>query len=257
MDTQNTSDTILSIERALVILKRFADRKEEIGVRDLSRELGYSPAVTQKILNTLRVHDFVRQNSKTECYSLGLGVVYLGMAVLAQLDVVTVAKPYVAALTEETQETTFLAIRGGTSAIYVDKEISPLSIRMDAKIGSLRPVNCTAAGKIFLAFSDEDLITEAEKTGTLVKATPNSIVDPEELRKEINKVREQGFAIDNREFLSDAMCIAAPIFNQNGKIVATITTSGPVSRMEDQVNELITLVKEKAARISIELGFNK
>ncbi|MEJ2708797.1 MAG: IclR family transcriptional regulator [Anaerolineales bacterium] len=252
----NSTQTILSVERALLILKHLASSGEEIGVRDLSRGLGYSPAVTQKILNTLKAHSYVRQSEDTERYSLGLGALQLGMAVLARLDVAEVARPYVESLTLDTGETTFLAIRDSSTAIYVDKQVSHNPIHMDAPVGAKRPLNCTAVGKVLLAFSNESVFEKALDAKAFTKETQKSITDPKALREELSKVRKQGYAVDHQEFHPEAICIAAPIFAPNGQIVATITTSGVAYRLQDKIEEVAEIVMDKATRISEELGYS-
>jgi IclR family KDG regulon transcriptional repressor len=254
-DENYTAQTILSVERALLILKRLAQSGEEIGVRDLSRELGYSPAVTQKILNTLKAHNFVRQNEKTDRYTLGGAVLQIGMAVLARLDVIHISQPYIKALSAESGETTFLAIREDSSAIYVAKETSSNPVRMDADLGVDRPLNCTAVGKILLGFSESEDIQQLARSGALLQATENSITDPEKLAEELRQVRQQGYAVDMMEFHPEAICVAAPIYSPEGKVVAALTISGVASRMQPDLEYQIALVKEAAGQISAELGY--
>jgi DNA-binding IclR family transcriptional regulator len=249
-----SADTILAVERAIIILQNLAATKDEKGVRNISRELGYSPAVTQKILNTLRVHDFVQQNEDTQRYRLGLGSLNIGLAVLAQIDVLQVARPYMEELTAETGETTFLAIRDVYRAVYIEIVKSPHPIRMDAEIGAHRPLNCTSVGKILLAWAPSGVVSNAEKAGILEKSTKNSIVKADELEAELIKVREQGYAVDNEEYNVEAICVAGPIFGPDGKILAAITTSGPSFRMKDKIPVFSNLVKTTAAEISLKLG---
>lgn len=256
IDKNDSSETILSVERTLLILRRLAETKGAIGVRDMSRELGYSPAVTQKILNTLRVHGYVITNEDTHWYSLGPAALQLGMAMLSQLNVVRIARPFMESLTEKTGETTFLAIREGLRAIYIDKEVSSNQVRMDAEVGGSRPLNCTAVGKIFLAFDDRKLINEAAAAGAFVKSTPNSIIDKVEIEQEITRTLQNGYAVDYREFHLEAICVAAPIFGSNRKPIAALTTSGLASRMEGNIDKIAELVKDIANQISNSMGYN-
>jgi len=248
-------ETVLAIDRALVILKRLASTKEEIGVRELSRDLGYSPAVTQKILNTLKAHDFVHQNVDSGRYSLGFGTVRLGISMLERLDVVRIAYPHMESLTEETEETTFLAIRDQLNAVYISKVTSPNVIRMDADVGSIRPLNCTAVGKVLLAWATEDALSKLIKEDGLVKATEKSIIDPEFLKAQLDTIRNRGFALDEREFHNEGICVAAPIFDQTGEVIASITISGLASRMEGRLTEFASLVKTKAEAISKAMAY--
>ena len=255
MQDSKNPETILSVERAMVILKRLSDSKKGIGVRDLSRELGYSPSVTQKTLNTLKCHDFVQQDTGTGRYTLGFGTVRIGIAMLDRLDVVRIAQPYMEELTSETRETTFLAIRDGLNAVYINKVTSPNAIRMDAEIGSNRPLNCTAVGKVHLAWGPASLIDEMVQENAFGKQTENSIVDAELLRDQLDQIREIGYALDIREFHNEGICIAAPIFDQSGTLVASITTSGLDSRMENNIDPFALLVIDKANVISKTLGY--
>jgi DNA-binding IclR family transcriptional regulator len=255
MGMNKNSETILAVERALVLLKHLAEADEDVGVRDLGRELGYSPAVTQKLLNTLRAHNFVEQNEQTDRYRLGAGVLQLGLGMMARLDLVNVAQGEMESLTAETGETTFLAIRNDLHAVYVDKVMSPHAIRMDAEIGARRPLNCTAVGKILLAWADGDLVRRLDEEGLLEKRTPYSITSREQLQAELETVRHQGYAIDRQEYVADAMCVAAPIFNRERQLVGSITTSGPSFRIKDRIEEVAALVMAKADKISDALGY--
>jgi DNA-binding IclR family transcriptional regulator len=257
--TLNNNDsevTILAVDRALVILKLLAKTKSDIGVRDISRELGYSPAVTQKILNTFKAHSFVQQDLDTQRYQLGIGALNVGLAVLEQTDLLKVARPMMIELTNKTEETTFLALQDEYRTVYIDRVKSPHPIRMDAEIGAHRPMNCTAVGKILLAYGPPGNVSAAYDSGSFEKSTNKSIVDLKMFEMELERVREQKYAIDNEEYNSEAMCVAAPIFGPNGQIYAALTTSGPSFRMKHRMSEIIDLVKEKAAEISAQLGHN-
>ncbi len=257
MNSNDTEITILAVDRALVILKFLARTKNDIGVRDISRELGYSPAVTQKIFNTFKAHGFVQQNLDTQRYQLGIGALNVGLAVLEQTDLLKVARPMMVELTNNTEETTFLALQDEFRTVYIDRVKSPHPIRMDAEIGAHRPMNCTAVGKILLAFGPHGTVSDAFDSGEFVKSTENSIIDYKMFEMELERVREQGYAIDNEEYNSEAMCIAAPIFGPNGRICAAITTSGPSFRIKHRLSEIISLVKDQAAEISTKLGHSE
>lgn len=255
MTKTKTPDTFLAVERALIILKRMAQSNEDVGVRDISRELGYSPPVTQKILNTLKLHGFVRQDEKSGRYALGLATLEVGQAMLAGLDVVKLSHARLEQLTAESRETSFLAIRDGLHTVYLDKVTSPNALRMDAEVGAIRPLNCTAVGKVFLAWGPRQLLQQAHQGNAFLKATPNSIVELEALQQDLEIIRQQGYATDRREYHPEGVCIAAPIFAQNGNLVAAITISGLASRMEGHIAEFARLVMEKAARVSADLGY--
>lgn len=248
-------ETILGIDRALIIMKYLADVKEEVGLRKLARDLGYSPAMTEKILNSLIKHGFVWQNEETGNYKLGLGLVKLGLAALSKLDLIQLAHPYIEELTNKTRETTFLAIQNGNSAVYVDKVASPMPVRMDAEVGVGRPLNCTAVGKIFLSYSPPHTTVRVAEAGGFFQFTSKSIMDPAILEQELIEIRKSGIAFDWQEFNCDAICIAAPIFAYDGKVAAAVTSSGPTFRMKDNIELYTQYVKDIACQISAELGY--
>jgi IclR family transcriptional regulator, KDG regulon repressor len=250
-----TSETILGIDRAIIILGYLAAKKKGAGVRQIGRDLGYSSSVTQRILNILKSHHFVIQEDESGIYHLGIALVELGLTVLDRLDVRQIAHPHLTDLADDTEETTLLAIRDGLYAVYIDKVESPLSIRMNAGIGARRPLNCTGVGKVLLTWGPHGLLNTMSWAPILKKLTPNSIIDPEQLKTELEIIRQQGFAVDLEEFHVGMMCIAAPIFNQKGDVIAAITISGPADRIHSRLTDLAEKVKTKAELISNQLGF--
>jgi IclR family transcriptional regulator, KDG regulon repressor len=248
-------ETVLGIDRAIVILGYLAAKKKGAGVRQISRDLGYSSSVTQKILNTLKTHQFVKQDEASGVYQLGIALVELGLSVLERLDVRQIARPHLTDLADDTQETALLAIRDGLHAVYIDKAESPLPIRMNAGIGAHRPLNCTGVGKVLLAWGPAGLLETMNWAPILKKSTPNSIDDLEQLKVELEHVREQGFALDQEELHVGMMCVAAPVFNREGEVIAAITVAGPTERIKDRIEGHASKVMTKAALISRELGY--
>ena len=176
---------------------------------------------------------------------------------LARLNLVNIAQKQMQALTAETEETTFLAIRNDNQAVYIHKVMSPHMIRMDAEIGAQRPLNCTAAGKILLAWAETDLLLQLKDQGLISKRTPNSITEIDALQSELAEIRTQGYSIDRQEYVADAMCVAAPLFDRDHQLIGTITTSGPSFRVKDRVEEIAALVIARANKISDALGHRK
>lgn len=255
-DNPGNNVSSLAVERALIILK-YLSKKKRAGIRELSRDLGYNPSIIQKTINALHKHDFVHQDEATKQYSCGFSALQLGLSLQADLDIVNLVKPYLMKLTEFSEETTFLATFYEQSCVYLDKVVSPNSIRMDADLGEHRPINCTAVGKILLAYKPTEQQNEILLNVPMIRKTPYSIIDRDVLLKECEKVRNQGFAIDNREYNPDGFCIAVPIYNRYGEVNYSITVSGLATRTEK--NE--KMIKEKLIKYGTEiselLGYEK
>jgi IclR family transcriptional regulator, KDG regulon repressor len=245
----------LGAERALIILKYIATSQDGYGIREIARKFGYSPSAVQKIVQALVTHDFVLQDPRTQVYQLGPAALQVGLSGLSNMEVRQVAKPYLQALSEKSGETALLGVKINNGIIYVEKSLSPNSIRMDPPIGAFRPFNCTAVGKCILANETDEEIEKQFRENFFMKSTPNSIIDPAALKEEIRKVRERGFALDREEYEEGAMCVGAPVKNFENHIIAAIAVAGPVSRVDNNEETLIKHVVDSAKNISKAFGF--
>jgi len=247
--------SITSVQRALIILKHMAAASNGVGVRELARTLGYSPAVVQKSIQALVSQGFAQQDSDTERYHLGPAALQVGLAGLARLEIRQVARPYMEKLAATTAETVLLGIRQGDVAIYIDKVRSPVEFRLDPPVGAPRPFNCTAVGKVLLAYLPDAEVERLARQGAFEQATPNSITDLTLLRLELARVRERGLALDLEEYLFGAMCLAAPVRNYDSAVVAAIALAGPAQRMAQAQDELARKLLACANDVSAALGY--
>jgi DNA-binding IclR family transcriptional regulator len=139
------------------------------------------------------------------------------------------AKPYLRELVAITNECAHLAIAAQGQVLYIDQVDSPATLRVNADIGHLAPLHCTALGKVLLAFGSVPLPTE------LTAHTPRTITNSEALQMHLEQVKRQGYAIDDEEYDYGVRCIAAPVYNLNGEMVAAMGISGPSNRMSLEI----------------------
>lgn len=244
-----------NVERALVLLQYLARHPGEHGVRSLAAALDLSPTTTFRLLEALAQTGFAKQNTATDKYAIGIKAVQLGLAALSALDLTTVAPPYLRALASETGESAFLAVRDETEIVYVLKEEGHHSIRTTARLGSRRPLHCTALGKSFLAtLPPEQADVLLNRTGLPV-LTANTITDIGKLRDDLALVRARGYATDHEEVEEGLACIAAPIRDYRGETVAAISMAGPVNRIVPHEARFGQQVAATALDISTALGF--
>jgi DNA-binding IclR family transcriptional regulator len=201
--------------------------------------------------------NYVVQDEETDKYKLGLQVLFLSRNLLNNNNIVATAKPYLEKLSAEVNETVHLCIEDLGEVIYIDKIESNQTIRMYSRIGSRAPMHSTGVGKILLSGKNQDEFNKIISKITFVKKTPNTITSKEELILEIEKVKQQGYALDNAENEEVLRCIAAPIFDHKGKIVASFSVSGPTNRVtKEAINDtLIDLMKQYSIAISRNLGY--
>ena len=130
------------------------------------------------------------------------------------------------------------------------------ALRIASQVGMRLPAHCTGVGKVLMAYLPEDERRELISKKGLPRFTRNTLTDPLALERELARIRERGFAIDNEEIMDSLRCVAAPIRNQTGEVISAISLSGPVSRLAGEKFETaIRLVTETADEISAHLGF--
>jgi IclR family acetate operon transcriptional repressor len=247
--------TVVSVERAFIILNLLTSNPEGMGPREIGRALGYSAGAVQKILNTLHVQRLVIKKPNMDKYILGISAVRLAQQILAQTNFLTVIRPALEDLAERTGETAFLAVRDNLAVVYVDKVVSPHELRVDPPLGVPRPLNATAVGQLLIAFASEDLIPRLFEAGAIVAASEYSITDPNDLRKRTAAILRNGYASDSREFLISSSSLAAPVFDEEGHASAAIAICGPAERFDDQIDRLRDALLTVAGALNQSLGY--
>lgn len=227
-----------AIDRAIRVLYLFKDgNQREYGVSEISRLLDLNKSTAHNILNTLVHHNFLIQNESTRRYRLGPALAELGGLVRSQIDVRAVARPYLRRLMEQTGATILLGTFNNATITIIDKDEPLADVRVAASIGMQLPFCAGSFGKAFLAFMPDEMVNKLLKQPGLRAFTPASITNPNEYRAALNRVRQQGYAVDdNQEYLLDVGAISAPIFGP-----APVTTAGS-NRQGREVMAVITLV---------------
>lgn len=235
------------LDKSLSILELLLQQGSAMNMTEISERLEIYPSTIHRILDTLKHWGYVEQDPHTQKYQLGLKVLELGMAKLRQIDLVREATPYLKELVAQCNETVHLGVLEEGEVLYLAKEESSQTIRMCSYVGRRAPIHCTALGKVLLAYLPEEKRKKILWQKELLRFTEKTITDRKELEKELNKVKKQGFALDREENEKDVCCIAAPIKDYQGKIIAAISISGPVYRIDiNKQNHL----KEALIRIS-------
>jgi DNA-binding IclR family transcriptional regulator len=210
-------------------------------------------------LATLESRGYIEQNRATENYRLGLKSLELGQTFIKQMGLLRQAKPLLERLVKECRETSYVAIYKEGYIVYLDVVETDLTVRVVSRVGSRLPSYCTAAGKIHLAFMSDEEVEHLLPSRELKGYTPNTITDRDELKKELRRIAEQGYSIDNEELDPGVRCVAGPIRDYTRRIVGAVSVSGPSMRFSDEriQNELIPLVTQAAEDLSARLGFHK
>lgn len=245
------------LNKTLIILEAFLNGKSDfLSIRELSEKLGIFPSTIHRILDNLLYWGYIEHDPITKKYTLGLKTVKLGMAKLNNISVVKEANPYLKELVNECNETVHLGVIKDGEIFNLFMKESDQSIRMTSQLGRKFPIYATSLGKVFLAFLssiERDNILNTLKFQKLTKDTIDNIQD---LEKELKKIKKQGFAINNGETEKGIYCIAAPILNYHGNIIAAISICGPFYRINKKKRVVLkNLVIETSKKISNRLEY--
>jgi DNA-binding IclR family transcriptional regulator len=237
------------------VLECFSLQTPRLSLTDIAQQVGLPLSTTHRILATLRDVGLVEQQSDRDLYRLGLKLLELGSMVLANMEVHREALPFIEALVRETGETAHLGVFDSTQMVSIEKMDSPHGLASNVTIGKGAPAYCTGVGKALLAFQPDEVVTRVCRLG-LKAYTPQTITDPTRLRKELAQIRTLGYAVDNAEHQPDVRCVAAPIRNHSGNVIASLSLSGPATRiLKGRIPDLAVRVREVAVKLSSRLGY--
>jgi len=258
LSKKQPSYPLKALDKSLAILEILSQENSPLSIAELSERLGIYPSTIHRILDTLRYWGYVEQDSHTQRYQLGLKVLELGMTKLQGMELIKEATSYLKELQNQSNETVHLAILEEGEVLYIDKEESSQSIRMVSRVGRRVPAHCTALGKVLLAYLDEEEQEKVLNEKGLSPFTENTITNKKKLREELSKVREQGFAEDRGEHQKDVRCLAVPIKDHRGTVIAAVSLSAPAFRMNaSKKKKLKKTLIQAGEDISKRLGYNR
>ena len=238
--------------RALAIIELLSHSKPKLRLQKIAEETGMPEPTALRLLSTLIANKYVQQDPDTKQYFMTFKIPYLGQLISSKMSIRDIARPYLQELSDLCHESSCLVVEQDSEALYVDYAEGPNSmLRTLHLIGKVAPLHCTGVGKILmLNYSEKDIDQYIENIG-LTPLTNNSIDNKEELITELKKIRDLGYAIDDEECEEGVRCVAAPIIDQMGSAIASISVTGPVSRMSmPRVEEIKEHLLHAAAKIS-------
>ncbi|RZQ62938.1 IclR family transcriptional regulator [Amycolatopsis suaedae] len=231
-----------SLDRALTLLARLA--KEAKTLDQLAEEVGVHKTTVLRLLRTLESHNFVRRDGP-RYYRLGSALFSLANQALEGYDVRRAAQPALAALNAATGHTVHLAAYAEGEVVYIDKYEGTHSVRMYSRVGKRAPLHCTAVGKVLVASFPPGQREEVARAIDYVRLTDNTIAGPEQFLAELDRVAARGYAVDNAEHEDFIHCIAAPVRDQSGTVLAAVSLSVPKVLLD--LDGLLALVPDLVA----------
>lgn len=247
---------VRAVERALAILDCFSDANPYLGVTEISQKIGLHKSTVHSLLVTMEDAGYISQNLETGKYFLTYHLFKLGSIVLNNISIKSMALPYMTELCKSTGESVSLNICHKMRRVVLAVVENPAPIRLFLREGQELYLHASAAGKILLAGMENDTIKCFAENGGLEAVTPNTITDFGELMVELEKVRDQGYALCNGEGYWEAGSVGTAIYDHQGKIIASLAIYGPLLHYRGtQLDTFIEETKACAAKISALCGY--
>ena len=251
-----TEYNVRAVERALQILVCFDDEHPERSLSEIAQQVDLHKATTHRIITTLVNYGFLERIPENQKYRLGLQLTDLGLKAVRRMDLRRVALPYMQKLSQELDEACDLSIFDRGDVFYVEFAQGTRALTVAAAVGQRLPPYCTASGKLFLVNLPPEEMEKAVRR-TMTAFTPKTITSPDVLLRHLEKVRSQGFGMDDEEMEVGIRAVSAAVRDQTGRMIAALSIPGPTSRITDErIPEIVRALTETASSLSRRLGWN-
>ena len=245
-----------SIDKTLSLLEAISQNARGLSLADIVKSVGIPKTTAFRILEILTAREYVTWNPDNEKYYIGIKALEIGISGLVGQDIVDVSIPYLQELSLADGGTSFLPVYNNGDVVYLYKAEGTSPIQTPARLGSRRPAYCTALGKVILAnlpIEETDRIFEKK----LAKFTEKTVVDRIRLYEEFADIRTDGYSVDDEGIEYGLYCLAVPVYNYTGGVIAAISVSGPIKRISESREKVIEELKSVGATISRRLGYVK
>lgn len=241
---------IQSVAKAMQLLDLLAAAKEPMSLAEISQKTGCPKSTVHGLLSTMRDYSVIAQDEQGR-YMLGIRLFEYGCTLSSSWSILETARPFIQHISYETGQTVFLSILDRGEVITLDHAESRIGLQVIAEVGCRLPVHCTSQGKLFLAY-----MSEREREALLERTifspyTEHTITSEEMLLKELEQIREMGFALENGEYKAGLRSVSAPIFDQDGRVRYAIGIIGMFRHIEtEQFSKAVDVVRKTAAKIT-------
>lgn len=249
--TKKESSKIQSIARALSIVELLSTKAEGMSLASISEKMNLPKSTCYGLLATLRDYNYVSQDNESGRYLLGTRLFELGTQVARNWNVRDIAKPIMRQLNRRFGETVHLGAEDNGEMLYIEKIEADSLIEITSAVGIRLPMHCSGLGKVLLAEKSSAELKRFVSQKGLPALTKRTIVNISDLEKELEKIRQQGYAIDDGEIMEGLRCVAAPIRDANGIVRYAISVSGQIRDMYGKrLEQVIVETKRAADKIS-------
>lgn len=245
----------LSLARAMKILEVMSQYRKPARLLDIAKDSGLNSSTVYRFLNSFIECGYVNKNEETQTYNLTLKIAGIGYKCRQNYQITGNLQSYVDKISNHFQESASLCVEDNMQVVYVATHEGPNRMLSTlSRIGKIAPMHCTGTGKILLTEYTDDQLQELESKIGFKRFTDKTVCDLASLKLLLSQIRDQGYAWDNEECELGAKCLAVPVRDYTGKIIASLSISCPIQRFPEE-NTAIAYMKNIALEASRELGF--
>lgn len=246
---KNQKYVLSSLDNALSILNLFFEN-DEMSVSDISAHMGLNRSTVFRMLVTLENRGFLTKKENAK-YRLGGKIFSLGQIAYSRMELIPLVHPYLERITAQTKETSHLAIMDDDNHIvFIDKVIGTLALKMDTPEGLRLNAHLSATGKAILAYKPQRIIEQYAEMTDFIPSTEKSIKNADEFMKQMKRIKERGYAVDDEESEIGLTCYGVPLLDASGQPIAAVSSSGPTSRMAANMDKYIEVLKNNVKQLS-------
>ena len=249
--------SVQAVTNAIRILEALGEAEHEQSIPELCTKLDLTKSNVNKLLATLERFGYIDSNKYTGNFRLGVKTFQISQAYINKLSLTEIALPLQKELRDKVNESVYISVLRKDNIVYLSVVETDAPVRVMPRIGNVGSAYATATGKIQLAYQEEREV-ETLYAEPFAAYTENTIRTMDVLLKELAVIREQGYALDNEEYEMGVRCLAAPIKNFMGNVIAGISISSPIERMsEARVEEIAPLLLSVAHKLSTKFGYRE
>lgn len=250
------SDTLSSVTNALRILEHFSNNRTVIYVGELAEELELSKSTISRLVRTLEHRGFLARDTQSQGYILGSKLLTIAGIYTNTNELYREVGPVLSEIVQKTNESAQIAAIDGSEVFYVHKINGPYYSDVGTQIGQKNPIHATSSGKLLLAYADDDIIEEVMNQSHQA-FTEHTITNPIQLKKELDKIRSQGYSFSVGELTDGNYSLAFPVRDFENKVVCALSIVGPTTRMnKEKMKDYMRILKQGAQEASERLGYD-
>lgn len=243
------------LNKALDLIEQLATSRNGLTLTELSIRTNLPKSTVHRILSTYLVRHYLEQDEETSVYSLGQKFVEIASIYLNKIELKTEAAPIMHTLASSFDATCYLGVLENNEVMYLEKIEKFNSLRLYTNIGKREPVYCTAPGKMLLASMPREACDRIGESLQFKRFTTNTKMTYPEVKLDIEFARENGFALDNGEHTAGSSCIAVPVYDYTGNVIAALSLSGPGLLQKNKIESLYTQLQAGALTLSQRIGY--